>query len=109
MDMMKMMGKLKEVQDKMKEAQEGLSELRINAESGAGMVQVTLNGKKELVNITVDDSLIKTEDKQLMIDLIIAAVNKGIEEANEKAQDHLKNATQGLVPNIPGLDLSGMA
>ncbi len=48
LDMMKMMGKMKEVQAKIKEAQENLVHIRVSAESGAGMVKATVNGKKQL-------------------------------------------------------------
>ncbi len=109
LDMMKMMGKVKEVQEKMKTAQEELKHIEVEAEAGAGMVKVKLNGKKELIELKIDDSLYSEEDKDLMKDLIIGAVNKGIEEAEVKAREHLQKSTQGLIPNIPGLDLSGMA
>ncbi len=108
-DMMKMMGKVKEVQDKMKEAQEGLKDIKVESEAGAGMVKVTINGNKELINLTIDESLYKEEDKDLMKDLIVAAVNKGIKDAEDKSREHIKKATEGIMPNIPGFDLSNMA
>lgn len=106
-DMMKMMGKVKEVQEKMKEAQEELGGIEVEAEAGAGMVVARMNGKKQLIELKIDDSLYKEEDKELQKDLIIAAVNKAIEAAEEKAKEHLQKATEGMMPNIPGLDLSG--
>jgi len=107
-DMMKMMGKVKEVQEKMKIAQEELKNIEVEAEAGAGMVKVKINGKKELIDLKIDDSLYSDDDKDLMKDLIIGAVNKGVAEAEIKAKEHLQNSTQGLIPNIPGLDLTGM-
>ncbi|MBV6643830.1 MAG: YbaB/EbfC family nucleoid-associated protein [Cyclobacteriaceae bacterium] len=107
-DMMKMMGKIKEVQEKMKEAQVSLSNITVESESGAGMVKVTVNGKKQLVKLDIDDSILTSDDKQLATDLIIAAVNKGVEEAEQKAQEHIKKSTEGLMPNIPGLDLNNL-
>ena len=53
-DMMKMMGKVKELQDKMKEAQEKLVTITATGESGGGMVKATVNGKKQVVSIDVD-------------------------------------------------------
>ncbi len=107
-DMMKMMGKIKEAQTKMKEAQDGLVNITANGESGAGLVTAKVNGKKEVISVNVDSSLMTMEDREMMQDLIVAAVNKAIENVEVKAQEHMKNATEGLLPNIPGMDLSGM-
>jgi DNA-binding YbaB/EbfC family protein len=107
-DMMKMMGKMKEVQARMKEAQENLVKLRANGESGAGMVKATVNGKKQLISIDIDNSLFTADDKTILQDLIVAAVNKASEEADILAKEELRKSTEGLLPNIPGLDLTGM-
>jgi nucleoid-associated protein EbfC len=107
-DMMKMMGKVKEMQSKMKEAQDQLKDIKVEGESGGGMVKATANGAKELIGLEIDESLINTADKDMMRDLIIAAVNKALQEADEKGKEHIKKSTEGLMPNIPGMDLSGM-
>lgn len=107
-DMMKMMGKMKEVQEKLKAAQDSLVNIKADGESGAGMVKATVNGKKQLVALEIDPSIIKAEDKAIIQDLVVAAVNKASEEAEHLAKEHLKKSTEGLIPNIPGLDLSGM-
>ena len=108
-DMMKMMGKVKEVQDKIKVAQSELGNITAEAESGGGMVKAIANGNKEIIKLEVDPTLYKEEDRELLNDLIIAAINKAIKEVEEKAKSHLQQATQGLIPNIPGMDLSGFA
>jgi hypothetical protein len=108
LDMMNMLGKIKELQAKMKEAQDNLAHIKATAEAGAGLVKATVNGKRQIVNLEIDPDLIKPEDKEMLRDLIIAAVNKALEDVDVKAKDELKNATQGLVPNIPGLDLGGL-
>lgn len=108
LDMMKMMGKMKEVQAKIKEAQENLVHIRESAESGAGMVKATVNGKKQLVDLAIDPELIKPEDKDMLKDLVIAAVNKAMEDVEVKAKEELKKSTEGILPNIPGLDLSNL-
>jgi len=107
-DMMKMLGKMKEVQAKVKEAQDNLVHVKVTAESGAGMVKATVNGKKQVLTIDVDPDLIKKEDKEMMQDLIVAAVNKALDEADVKAKEELKKSTEGLIPNIPGFDMGGM-
>lgn len=108
LDMMKMMGKVKEMQAKMQEAQAKLANITTTAEAGAGMVVATVNGKKELVDLKIDESLFTPDDQDMLKDLIIAAVNKGIAEAEVLAKEELKKSTEGILPNIPGFDLSSM-
>jgi len=105
-DMMKMMGKVKEMQSKMKEAQEELKELTVEGESGGGMVKATANGNKEITDLIIDESIISKEDKGMMKDLIVAAINKAVAEADIKAKEHIKKSTEGMLPNIPGMDFS---
>ena len=108
LDMMKMMGKMKEVQAKLKEAQEKLVHIKATGESGAGLVKAVVNGKKQLVSIDIDRSIMKESDKIMVQDLVVAAVNKATEEADLLAKEEMKKSTEGLIPNIPGLDLSSM-
>ena len=106
--MMGMLGKVKDLQAKMKEAQESLGSITETGEAGAGMVKATVNGKKQLLKIEIDEDLIKPEDREVLQDLIVAATNKAMENIEDKVKTHLQKATQGLVPNIPGMDLGGM-
>jgi nucleoid-associated protein EbfC len=107
-DMMKMMGKMKEVQARLKEAQDNLVNVQASGEAGGGMVKATVNGKRQLISLDIDQALLKSDDRLVLQDLVIAAVNKASEEADIKAKEELKKSTEGLIPNIPGLDLSGM-
>jgi nucleoid-associated protein EbfC len=107
-DMMKMMGKMKEVQARIKEAQDNLGKLTVTGESGGGMVKAVVNGKRQLISLDIDPALFKPEDKTVLEDLVVAAVNKAAEEAEVRAKEEMKKSTEGLIPNIPGLDLSGM-
>ena len=108
LDMMKMLGKVKEVQAKMKEAQENLGHITTKGEAGAGMVIATVNGKKELIDLNIDESLFTPDDKDMLKDLIIAAVNKAIVDVDVLAKEEIKKSTEGMMPNIPGFDLSSM-
>jgi DNA-binding YbaB/EbfC family protein len=107
-DMMKMMGKMKEVQARVKESQERLGTLYATGESGAGLVKAKVNGKKQLISLEIDPSMLKAEDKTILQDLIVAAVNKASEEAEALAKEEMRKSTEGLLPNIPGLDLSNL-
>jgi DNA-binding YbaB/EbfC family protein len=107
-DMMKMMGKMKEVQTRLKEAQDNLVHIRASAEAGAGLVKATVNGKRHVISLEIDPSLLKAEDKVIVQDLVIAAINKASDEADVAAKEALKKSTEGLLPNIPGMDLSSL-
>ncbi len=107
-DMFSMMGKMKEVQAKMKEAQDNLQFITVSAESGAGLVKAKANGLRKLISLEIDASLLNPDDKEMLTDLVVAAVNKAMDEASDKARDEMKRQTEGLLPNIPGLDLSSL-
>ncbi len=111
MNMMDMFGKMKEVQSRMKDAQETLSTVVETGESGAGMVKVTVNGLKNVLKVEIDPDLIKSSndaDREMLQDLIVAATNKAMANVDTKAREHLRQATEGLLPNIPGLNLDGL-
>lgn len=107
-DMSKVMEKMKEMQAKIKEAQENLDKISAEGESGGSMVKATVNGKKRIIKLEIEEDIISKEDKELMSDLIVAAVNKALENVEEKANEEMKKSTEGMLPNIPGMDLSKM-
>lgn len=107
-DIMNIMSKVKEAQAKIKEKQEQLVYLTTTAESGAGMVKVTVNGHRRIVDIEVDESLVRPEDRDMLKDLIVAASNKALEDIDQKIKEEMKRATEGMMPNIPGMDFGNM-
>lgn len=107
-DMNKMMEKVREMQEKMKEAQDQMEHITATAEAGAGMVKATVNGKKQVVDVALDDDIIKPEDKEIIQDLVVAAVNKALEEVDGKVKEEMKKRTEGFMPNIPGFDFGNM-
>jgi nucleoid-associated protein EbfC len=107
-DMMKMMGKMKEVQARIKEAQDNLVTISASGESGGGMVKATVNGKKQLIALDIDPTILKADDRILIQDLVVAAVNKASDEADGLAKEAMRKSTEGLIPNIPGMDLGSL-
>jgi len=103
-DMMNMLGKVKEVQAKIQAAKDNLGTISVTSEAGAGMVKVTINGKREVVKLEIDPELVKKEDKETLEDLSVAAINKALQAIEEKIKEELKRNTEGILPNIPGLD-----
>ena len=108
MSMFDMMGKVKEMQAKMQEAQEKLGEITAEGEAGGGMVKAVVNGKKELLRIEVEPELFKPEEARLTQDLIVAAVNNALRKVEEEAREEMAKVTDGLMPKIPGFDLDGL-
>jgi nucleoid-associated protein EbfC len=103
---MELMGKLKEMQAEMERTRERLDDIIVYAETGGGMVKVSANANRKLLKIEVDPDIIDKNDKEMMEDLIVAAVNKAMEEAEKRAQEEVQKVSAGLLPNIPGMDMS---
>jgi nucleoid-associated protein EbfC len=97
-DMMKMMGKVKEVQAKMKEPRENLLHIKATGESGGGMVKVTVNGNKMLISLDIDPVLLKADDKPVLQDLVVAAVNKALEEVEVLAKRKFEKVPMACCP-----------
>jgi nucleoid-associated protein EbfC len=72
------------------------------------MVKTTVNGNRQVLKIEIEEALLKPSDKDILQDLIVAATNKALLDVDVLIKDELKKNTEGLIPNIPGLDLSGL-
>ena len=72
------------------------------------MVKAVANGRKKVLSITIEESLMTKEDKEMAQDLIVAAVNDALQNVETKSNDEIKKTTEGMIPNIPGLDFSKM-
>ena len=107
-DMMNMMGKVKEMQAKMQEAQDRLGEVTADGEAGGGMIKAVVNGKKEVISIEIEPELFKPEDARLVQDLIVAAINNALKKVEEEAKEVMAKATEGVLPNIPGFNLDSL-
>tara|TARA_B100000579_G_scaffold275955_2_gene228166 strand:+ start:7158 stop:7487 length:330 start_codon:yes stop_codon:yes gene_type:complete len=106
LDMMKMMGKIKEAQEKMKKIKDELDTIELKSESGAGLVSVHINGKKEILSINIDKSIL--DEKEMLQDLIVAATNKALNDIDIKIKEHMKEKTGDILPNIPGFDMGNL-
>ena len=93
--------KAQQMQKKMAEVQEELKSTIVEGEAGSGIVKVTLNCKKDLLSIDIDESVFK-EDKDMLEDLILVAIKQAMANADNKAEDMMKNVTGGMLPNLPG-------
>lgn len=107
-DMMNMLGKVKEVQAKMQKAKADLVNITVTSEAGAGMVKVTVNGHRKVLKLEIDPELVKSEEKQTLEDLTVAAINKAMDDVEIRIKEELKKSTDGVLPNIPGLDFGNL-
>lgn len=101
-----MFGKLQKMQAEMAEAKNQLKNLTVEAEAGAGMVKVTASCDLRIRQIHIDPEIIDKNDPELLQDLITAAVNLALHQAEEKSKEEMGKIAKDKLPNIPGLDLS---
>jgi DNA-binding YbaB/EbfC family protein len=99
-----MMKQAQELQSRMAEMQAEMERVRVEGQSGGGLVVLTLNGKGELVGVKIDASLLKPDEVEILEDLIVAAHNDAKVKVEEAMKDKMKSLTGGL-PLPPGLKL----
>ena len=99
-----MMKQAQQLQKKMSEAQEKLNSIEVEGISGGGMVKVLSTAKGEIKKISIDDSLMQKEEKEITEDLIIAAINDAKRKGEKAAEEEMKNLTGGM-PLPPGMKL----
>lgn len=103
-DLMGMMAKAKELQQKMQDAQGELDQVVVSGASGGGLVTVTMSAKGELRGLKIDPSLAKPEEVEILEDLIVAAHADARAKAEAAMQEKMAGLTAGL-PIPPGMKL----
>lgn len=98
-----LMKQAQKMQEDLRKAQEKLAQEEVTGESGGGMVKVVLNGKHEARRVMIDDSLM-SDDKEMLEDLVAAAINDAVNRVAEKTQENMAGITSGL-PLPPGFKL----
>ena len=106
-DMAKLMKQAQDMQGKMVEMQEGLNAISVTGESGAGLVKATATAKGELIGLEIDPSIFNPEEKEVVEDLILAAIKDAQSKAQDRSQEEMAKLTEGLgLP--PGMLMPGM-
>ena len=94
-DMNEIMKQAKLMQEQFQKAQEEQLKIKTEGESGAGLVRITMNGKHDVLNVSLDDALLG-EDKAVIEDLLTAAVNDAVRKIEEKNKDSLSGMAGGM-------------
>jgi hypothetical protein len=96
-----MLKQAQKLQSDMLKMQEELAEKVVEASSGGGMITSKVNGKQELISITIDKTVVNPDDVEMLQDLIVASVNEALNKSKDLISGEMSKLTGGL--NIPGL------
>ena len=97
-----LMKQAQQLQAQMQQAQEKLANAEVTGEAGAGLVKVVMTGRHDVKRVTIDPSLL-SEDKEILEDLLAAAVNDAVRRVEENNRSMLSGLTQGM--DIPGFKM----
>ncbi|OPY68722.1 MAG: Nucleoid-associated protein [Syntrophorhabdus sp. PtaU1.Bin050] len=98
--MSKQLGQLlsqaKKMQERFQKIQEEVAEKTVEAQSGGGMVTCVVNGKQELISIKISEEIWEEKDKELLEDLVLAAINEGLNKSKDMLQEEMSKVTGGM-------------
>lgn len=98
-----LMKQAQQMQDNLKKAQEQLASVEVEGQSGAGLVKVVVTCRNDVKRVTIDPSLM-AEDKDMLEDLVVAAMNDALRRAEQTSQERMSSLTAGL-PLPPGFKM----
>lgn len=90
-----LMKQAQKMQEEMQKAQEEIARAEVNGESGAGLVRITMNGRHDVKAVQIDESLME-EEKEILEDLIAAAVNDAVRKVEQNTQEKMSKVTSGM-------------
>ncbi|MBZ9560394.1 MULTISPECIES: YbaB/EbfC family nucleoid-associated protein [Modicisalibacter] len=93
-----LMKQAQEMQEKMQQVQEEIARAEVTGEAGAGMIKVTMNGRHDVSKVDIDPSILE-EDKEMLEDLLAAAVNDAVRKVENNSRARMEEATEGM--NLP--------
>ncbi|MEM9049822.1 MAG: YbaB/EbfC family nucleoid-associated protein [Pseudomonadota bacterium] len=103
-DMAKLMKQAQEMQQKMAEAQERLDAIEVEGMAGAGLVRAWVTAKGAVKRVSIDPSLFVADDREVVEDLVVAALREAQEKASDAAAEEMAKVTEGM-PMPPGMKL----
>jgi len=103
--MQAMLKQVQKMQEEMQRVQGELGNITVTEEAGGGMIKATANGNKEIVSVEIDPQVINKDEKEILEDLVVAAINKAITSAAKLAEEEMAKVTKGMLP--PGINIPG--
>ena len=101
MDIQKLMEQARQMQDNLGKIEEELNTIEYEGKAGGNGVKVVVNGRNEVQSVEIADDLMSVDNKEMLQDLILIAVNEAVEKAFQDRESKLGSATSGL--NLPGM------
>ncbi len=92
-----------QMQRKMAQVQEELAERTVEASAGGGMVRCVVNGRQQVLSLTIEREVVDPEDVEMLQDLVVAAVNEAIKRSQEMVAEEMGKIAGGLGLNLPGV------
>lgn len=86
----------KKMQDRLMKLQEEMGDKTVEAQSGGGMVNCVVNGRQEVISLKISPEVLEEKDNELLEDLIVAAVNEGLNRSREMVQEEMSKVTGGM-------------
>ncbi len=99
-----LMKQAQQMQDNLKKAQEQLASVEVEGQSGAGLVKVVVTCRNDVKRVTIDPSVMADGDKEMLEDLVVAAMNDALRRAEATAAERMSSVTAGL-PLPPGFKM----
>ncbi len=104
-----LMKQAQKMQEDMQRIQEQLRNITVEGSAGGGMVKVTANCQNQIIDVEIEPEVIDSEDKEMLEDLIVAAVNQALENAAARSQEEMQKVMGPMLGNLPGgFKLPGM-
>ena len=100
-NMSKLLKQAQKMKQDMEEAQNSLESMRIDYKSSDQMIDIVMNGKKNIISLSIGKELLG-EEKDIIEDVIISSINKASAEVDSKVEEKMSSITGGMMPNIPG-------
>jgi DNA-binding YbaB/EbfC family protein len=91
-----LLSQAKKMQERFQKMQEEVGDKTVEAQSGGGMVSCIVNGKQEVVSLTISNEIWEEKDKELLEDLVVAAINEGLNKSKEMLQEEMSKITGGM-------------
>jgi nucleoid-associated protein EbfC len=91
-----LLNQAKKMQENFQKLQKEMEDRTVEGQSGGGMVSCVVNGRQEVISLTISEEVWKEQDKEMIEDLIVAAINEGLDKSKEMWKDELSKVTGGM-------------